>query len=118
VFNKIDLLSEDVLLAMQERVTALVPNTVFVSSETEGGLEPLCRALRGAMRARRPIAEVWLNPSDGRLLAEIHAQGEVLEQRTEGEQMVIRARLPERLRGRLEQAGADVRSEARTGTTS
>ena len=35
--------------------------------------------------------------------------GEVLEQRTEGEQLVIKARLPERLRGRLEQAGADVR---------
>jgi GTP-binding protein HflX len=118
VFNKIDLLSEEALLAMQERVTALVPNAVFVSSETEGGLEPLRRALRGAMRARRPIAEVWLRPTDGRLLAEIHAQGEVLDQRTEGEQMVIRARLPERLRGRLEQAGADVRPEVRTGTTS
>src|SRR5205823_4683166 len=116
VFNKIDLLSEEALLAMQERVTALVPNAVFVSTETEGGLEPLQRALRGAMRARRPIAEVWLSPSDGRLLAEIHAHGEVLEQRTEGEQMVIRARLPERLRGRLEQAGADVRPEVRTNT--
>lgn len=109
VFNKIDLLSEDVLLALQERVTALVPNAVFVSAETEEGLAPLRRALRHAMRERRPVAEVWLSHSDGRLLAEIHAQGEVLDQRTEGDQMVIRARLPERLRGRLEQAGADVR---------
>jgi GTP-binding protein HflX len=113
VFNKIDLLSEEALLAMQERVTALVPNAVFVSTETEHGLDPLRRSLRHAMRARRPIAEVWLSPRDGRLLAEIHAHGEVLEQRTEGEQMVIRARLPERLRGRLEQAGADVRPDAR-----
>jgi GTP-binding protein HflX len=53
---------------------------------------------------------VWLTPSDGRLLAEIHAQGEVLEQRTEGDQLVLRARLPERLRGRLEQAGARITS--------
>jgi GTP-binding protein HflX len=117
VFNKIDLLEEHDLLALQERVTALVPNTVFVSTETEGGLEPLRRALRGVMRARRPVAEVWLSPADGRLLAEIHAQGEVLEQRTEGEQMVIRARLPERLRGRLEQAGADVRGDGKGGGT-
>ena len=113
VFNKTDLLSEEALLAMQERVTALVPNAVFVSSTSEHGLDPLRRSLRHAMRARRPVAEVWLSPRDGKLLAEIHAQGEVLEQRTEGEQMVIRARLTERLRGRLEQAGADVRPDAR-----
>jgi hypothetical protein len=56
---------------------------------------------------------VWLSPKDGRLLAEIHQHGEVLDQRTEGEQMVILARLPEKLRGRLEQAGADVRPDPR-----
>ena len=111
VFNKMDLLSEEAGLALQERVTALVPNAVFVSTQAEHGLDPLSRALRHAMRARRPVAEVWLQPSDGKLLAEIHQHGEVLDQRSEGEQMVIRARLPERLRGRLEQAGADVRME-------
>ena len=51
-----------------------------------------------------------MSTSDGRMLAEIHAQGEVLDQRSEGDQMVIRARLPERLRGRLEQAGAKITS--------
>ncbi len=107
--NKMDLLSEEAALALQERVTALVPNAVFVSTEAEHGLDPLRRALRHAMRARRPVAEVWLHPREGKLLAEIHEHGEVLEQRSEGEHMVIRARLPERLRGRLEQAGADVR---------
>ena len=111
VFNKMDLLSEEAGLALQERVTALVPNAVFVSTQAEHGLDPLGRALRHAMRARRPVAEVWLQPSDGKLLAEIHQHGEVLDQRSEGEQMVIRARLPERLRGRLKQAGADVRME-------
>ena len=113
VFNKIDLLSEAELLAMQERVTALVPNAVFVSTEADHGLDPLRRSLRHAMRARRPVAEVWLTPRDGRLIAEIHQHGEVLEQRTEGEQLVLRARLPERLRGRLEQAGVDVRADSR-----
>jgi GTP-binding protein HflX len=111
VFNKMDLLSEADALALQERVTALVPNAVFVSTEAEHGLDPLGRALRHAMRARRPIAEIWLPPSAGKLLSEIHAQGDVLDQRTEGETLVIRARLPERLRGRLEQAGVDIRSD-------
>jgi GTP-binding protein HflX len=109
VFNKMDLLSEEAALALQERVTALVPNAVFVSTQAEDGLDPLFRALRHAMRARRPVAEVWLHPRDGKLLAEIHEHGEVLDQRSEGVQMVIRARLPERLRGRLEQLGVDVR---------
>jgi hypothetical protein len=72
------------------------------------------------MRARRPIAEVWLSHADGRLLAEIHQHGEVLDQRSEGGCTVVRARLPERLRGRLEQAGADIRpdGEARAGSAS
>jgi GTP-binding protein HflX len=117
VFNKIDLLPEDALLAMQERVTALVPNAVFVSSTSEHGLDPLRRALRHAMRARRPVAEVWLRSGDGRLLAEIHAHGEVLDTRQEGEQIVIRARLPERLRGRLEQAGAEIRADVPVAAT-
>ena len=114
VFNKIDLVPEGALLAMQERVTALVPNAIFVSCATPDGLDPLRRALRHAMRARRPVAEVWLTATDGRLLAEIHAQGEVLDTRQEEEHTVVRARLPDKLRGRLEQAGADVRLEART----
>jgi GTP-binding protein HflX len=116
VFNKIDLLEEPALLALQERVTALVPSAVFVSTESEGGLEPLRRALRHSMRVRRPVAEVTLSAANGRLLAEIHQHGEVLEQRTEGELMVIRARLPERLRGRLEQAGVDVRLDGKAAT--
>jgi flavin-dependent dehydrogenase len=50
-----------------------------------------------------------MSHADGRLLAEIHEHGEVLDQRSEGDRMVIRARLTERLRGRLEQAGAEIR---------
>jgi len=110
VFNKTDLLDEEALLQLQERVLGLVPSAIFVNTVTDEALDPLRRALRHAVRARRPVAEVWLSPADGRLLAEIHAHGEVLEQRTEGEQLVLRARLPERLRGRLEQAGARITS--------
>jgi GTP-binding protein HflX len=108
VFNKTDLLSEEALLHLQERVLALVPNAIFVNTTSDEALDPLRRALRHSVRARRPVAEVWLSSSDGRMLAEIHAHGEVLEQRTEGDQLVVRARLPERLRGRLEQAGARI----------
>ena len=112
VFNKTDLLEESALLQLQERVLGLVPSAIFVNTTSDDALDPLRRALRHAVRARRPVAEVWLSSGDGRMLAEIHAQGEVLEQRTEGDQMVVRARLPERLRGRLEQAGARITKPA------
>jgi len=108
VFNKTDLLDEAALLQLQERVLGLVPSAIFVNTTSDEALDPLRRALRHAVRARRPVAEVWLSSADGRMLAEIHEHGEVLEQRTEGEQLVVRARLPERLRGRLEQAGARI----------
>jgi GTPase len=108
VFNKTDLLDEAALLQLQERVFGLVPSAIFVNTTSDEALDPLRRALRHAVRARRPVAEVWLSSGDGRMLAEIHAHGEVLDQRTEGEQLVVRARLPERLRGRLEQAGARI----------
>jgi GTP-binding protein HflX len=110
VFNKTDLLDEAALLHLQERVLSLVPSAIFVNTTSDEALDPLRRALRHAVRARRPVAEVWMSSSDGRMLAEIHAHGEVLDQRTEGDQLVVRARLPERLRGRLEQAGAKIMS--------
>jgi len=108
VFNKVDLLPEDTLLALQERVTQYVSSAVFVSAVSEHGLEPLRRALQAAVRVRRPLTEISLPASDGKLLAEIHRHGEVIEQRTEGERLILRARVDAALAGRLRRAGADV----------
>jgi GTPase len=46
VFNKIDVLSDDALRALQDRVREELPNSIFVSSVDSGGLEPLRRSLR------------------------------------------------------------------------
>jgi GTP-binding protein HflX len=108
VFNKIDLLQHDELLALQERIGALVPTSVFVSTVTEGGLDPLRRALASAIRTRRPLTTIRLSPADGKLLAEIHRDGEVVEQRMEGDRLLVEARVDEALAGRLRRAGADV----------
>ena len=105
VFNKTDLLDQAALLALQERVSTDGHEAVFVSTMSEHGTDPLKRALLAHMRARRPLAEIHLSPADGKLLAEIHQYGEVLDQRTEGEQLVLRARVGERLAGRLRRAG-------------
>ena len=108
VFNKVDLLPEDTLLALQERVTQYVANAVFVSAVSEHGLDPLRRALQTAIRARRPLTEISLPASDGKLLAEIHRNGEVVEQRTDGDRLIVRARVDAALAGRLRRAGAEL----------
>ncbi|HWE44085.1 MAG TPA: GTPase HflX [Gemmatimonadaceae bacterium] len=108
VFNKIDQLEEATLAAMRERIGNLLPNSVFVSSVEEGGLEPLRRALTAALRARSSVAEVRIGSGDGRLLAELHRGAEVIDQRMDGEEIVLRARVDEALAGRLRRGGARV----------
>jgi GTP-binding protein HflX len=108
VFNKIDLLDHDELLALQERIGALVPQAVFVSTVTDGGLDPLRRALASSIRQRRPLTTIRLSPADGKLLAEIHRDGEVIGQRMEGDRLLVEARVDEALAGRLRRAGAEV----------
>jgi GTP-binding protein HflX len=108
VFNKTDLLDDDALASLQERIGALVPTSIFVSTVAEGGLEPLRRALATAIRQRRPVTEIRISPADGKLLAEIHRGGEVLEQKMDGDRLLVRARVDEALAGRLRHAGAEV----------
>jgi GTP-binding protein HflX len=110
VFNKIDRLPHDQLISLQHRIGKLVPGSVFVSAAKEDGLEPLTRALLAHARARRPLSEIRLPLHDGKLLAEIHREAEVLEQRHEGEELVVTARVEESLAGKLRRAGAGITS--------
>ena len=108
VFNKIDRLSEADLLALRERISRLLPNSVFVSAVSEGGLEPLRRSLLGAARELTPLAELRVSVADGRTLAEIHRLGEVLDQRSDGEEIIVRARIDKAALGKLRRAGVVV----------
>ncbi len=110
VFNKIDRIPHDHLIALETRIQNLVPGSVFVSAVTEHGVEPLRRALLTQARARRPLTEIRLPFSDGRLLAEIHREAEVLEQRHEGGELVVTARVEEALAGKWRRAGAGVKA--------
>ena len=76
--------------------------------------DPLRRALQAHLRLRRPLAEINLSPADGKMLSEIHEYGEVLDQRTIGDRLVLRARIGEKLAGRLRRAGAIVEREDAT----
>ena len=106
VFNKVDAVEHATLMALQQRVTNLLPNSIFVSTVTEDGLEPLRRALLTAVRDQRPVSTIRLPLSDGRLLADLHRNGEVLEQHADDAAIVVTARVDEALAGRLRQGGA------------
>ncbi|MEO7084434.1 MAG: GTPase HflX [Gemmatimonadaceae bacterium] len=108
VFNKIDLLDTDSLLALQERIGALSPSSIFVSTVTEGGLEPLRRVLEASVRSRRTLSHIRMSPSDGKLLAEIHRAGQVQDQRMDGDLLLVEARIDAALAGRIRRAGAKV----------
>jgi GTP-binding protein HflX len=115
VFNKIDRVRGDTLNPLEERITNLLPNSVFVSAHAEAGLEPLRRALLAKTRALRPLSEIRLGVGEGRLLAEIYRLGEVVEQRTDGAELVLRARVDDALAGRLRHAGVRVDQPSSNG---
>lgn len=108
LFNKIDLLDHETLLAMQTRMANLLPSSIFISAADPEGLEPLRRALLSAVRQQRPVSEIRLGVGEGKLIAEVHRSGEVLDQRSEGDLLVLTARVDDALAGRLRVAGAEV----------
>ncbi|MHB1224199.1 MAG: GTPase HflX [Gemmatimonadaceae bacterium] len=108
VFNKADLLEPETLAAVKERIHNLLPDALFVSAVAPDGLEPLRKAILGRVKELRPLAVVRIPAADGRLLAEVHREAEVVEQHAEDGTVVMLARLDEMLAGRLRRGGAEV----------
>jgi GTPase len=110
VFNKIDALAEADLAALKARMENLLPNSLFVSAVTAGGMEPLRAALLGSVRNQRPLVRLRLPAASGKLIAEIHRDGEVVSSvndETTGD-VVMSARVDAALLGRLEREGVVV----------
>lgn len=106
--NKMDALPVEVADALRERTTNLMPNSLFTSTVETFGLDSLRASLRESLRRQRPLLEVRIPASNGRLIAEVHRDGEVLDQRADEDVIVLRARLEERAIGRLRQHGARI----------
>ena len=106
VFNKADLLPDKgaFLALVRERY----PHAVLTSTVRDGGVEDLRRALRTSAQALRPIAEIRVPVSDGKLLARLHRDAEILEQQQTNGVVTLRARIEARLLGRLRQDGVEV----------
>ena len=108
VMNKMDAVPSEQEAAVRERVANLMPNSLFVSALQDDGLDTLKASLLSSLRNQRPVLEVHIPAANGRLLAEVHRDGEVLDQRAEEDVIVLSARLDERTIGRLRQAGVRV----------
>ena len=113
VFNKADLLPDPV--AFLALVREKYPHAILTSANPpsairnpRSGVDDLRRALRTSAQALRPIAEIRVPVSDGRLLASLHRDAEILEQRQTNGVVTLRARIEARLLGRLRQQGVEV----------
>jgi len=105
VFNKIDAIDAATVRALRERARNEGLDAVFVSAVAPDGLRPLADALAEHEHRRRRVVELRIPASDGKMLAELYRDGEVLEQRSEDDVLVVRARLDARALGRLRERG-------------
>lgn len=91
VFNKADRLPPAERDAVRERIANLVPGAVFTSAAVQGGVDALREALRERVQGARRVVELRIPAADGRAIAEAYRRSEVLDRRTEGDEVVLRA---------------------------
>ena len=102
VFNQIDRLSDDELDALRSRVRSFEPYpSIFVSATSPEGVEPLRAFLLAGARSRLEHVEVEVPAADGKTVAILYRDGEVLDQGARDGVVVLRARVTDALLGRL-----------------
>ncbi len=104
VFNKMDAVEPDAALALQEEIRARdgsAPPALFVSAHEPDSLESLKAALLARARARMHRIHIRVPAAAGDVLAEIHRDGEMIEQSHDGAVMEVVARVPAATKGRL-----------------
>ena len=114
VFNKADLLPEpDAFLAL---VRERYPHAVLTSSIPHSalriphwrGVEGLRSVLRTSAQALRPVARIQVPVTEGKLLAALHRDAEVIKQVQVDGVVEVTARVEARLLGRLRRQGVAV----------
>ncbi len=113
VFNKADLLPdpEGFLALVRERyphAVLTVANPQSAIGNPQSGVAALRHALRTSAQALRPVAQIRVPVQDGKLLAQLHRDAEVIEQTQTDGVVVVKARIEARLLGKLRQDGVEV----------
>ena len=106
VFNKIDLVPGDELLSLRKRAAAPGSRTaLFTSTLKPSTLEPLRSELLDRIRARMRKVSVELPAGEGKALAVLYEEGEVLSRSQEGHTVTVVAKASPALIGRLRSRG-------------
>jgi GTP-binding protein HflX len=116
VFNKADLLPEPEAFLAQVReryphavLTASIPQSAFHSGASEeGGVEGLRAVLRTSAQALRPVVSIHVPVTEGKLLAALHRDAEVMNQVQVDGIVHVTARVEARLLGQLRRQGVTV----------
>ena len=113
VFNKADLLPDPA--AFLARVRERFPRAILASTIPQSairnpqlGIEELRSALRASVQSLRPLATVKVPVSDGKLLAALHRDAEVVDQVQEDGVMKVTVRVEAKLLGKLRRDGVEV----------
>jgi GTP-binding protein HflX len=102
VFNKVDRITHDEERVLRERAHRLETSpAVFVSALEPDSLEELKDTLRVRVRATMQTVTLRIPARDGESLATAYREGEVLDARNEGGDMIVDVRLPGPALGRL-----------------
>jgi 50S ribosomal subunit-associated GTPase HflX len=114
VFNKADLLPdrEAFLVLARERyphavLTSCIPHSALRTPHSDA-VDGLCSALRTSAQALRPTARIRVPVEDGKLLAALHRESEVLREAQVDGVVEVTARVEAWLLGKLRRQGVEV----------
>jgi GTP-binding protein HflX len=114
VFNKADLLPDPDAFLTQVRaryphaaLTSSVPRSAF-RVPTSGGVDDLRSILRASAQALRPMARIRVPLGDGKLLAVLHREAEVMREEQMDGVVQVTARVKAWLLGKLRREGVEV----------
>jgi len=114
-FNKADLLPDPQAFLAQVReryphavLTCTHPPSRIPHPEFSGSVDDLRTVLRVSAQALRPVAEIRVPVGDGKLLAALHRDAEVMSQAQTDGVVVVTARVEARLLGKLRRDGVEV----------
>jgi GTP-binding protein HflX len=91
-WNKVDLLSGDDAAALRNEA-ARRDDVIPISALTGSGIDALREAMAEQLRSGAELHHIRLPASEGSRIAWLHARGEVVEQRADGNEMAVTVRL-------------------------
>ncbi len=109
VLNKCDAIAD---AAELQRVHERYPHAITISAHSGEGLQTLREKASEALARRFQDVDVELSPCNGRLLAWLDANGEVLSRRFDDDSVTVHCRIPESLVGRIDPSEATIRPHA------